>query len=212
MPVRRRASRSLLPAFITALAAAVLVAVAGAALVVTAPVARAQQGGDVVEGTAALKWEPAELRVNPGDSVTFRVTGGPPHPVAPKDGPPTGSPDFDTSGCQLAQMSAVGDECTVELPSEGTFDYICSIHQAVGMVGRIVVGEGGSSGTGGGTRPTPSPSPSATPDTPTAATVAPGRPGIYYAGWGLLAIGGVLALAAIAGYLRFAPDFSRERK
>src|SRR5438034_476874 len=52
----------------------------------------------------------------------------------------------------------------------------------------------------------------ATPDTPTAATTPPGKPGIYYAGWGLLAIGGVLALAAIAGYLRFAPDFSRGRK
>jgi plastocyanin len=208
MLVRRRASRYLRPVFATALSGAVLAALVGAALVVTAPHAAAQGGANVIEGTAALKWEPAQLTVKPGDSVTFKVTGGPPHPVGLETSP-TGSPDFDTSKCQLAQMSKVGDECTVKLPKEGTFKYVCEIHKTLGMVGTIVVGKGGGAAT---PEPTPAPSASATPDTPSAATTPPGKPGIYYAGWGLLAIGGLLALAAIAGYLRYAPDFSRGRK
>jgi plastocyanin len=206
MPVRRR------PALVTAFSGAVLVAVLGVALVVTAPhaVAQGTSGANVINGTAALKWEPAQLTVKPGATVTFKVTGSPPHPVG-LDTSPTGSPDFDTSKCQIADMSKVGDECTVKLPKAGTYNYVCEIHKALGMVGTIVVGSGGA--TGGGTAtPEPTPSASATPDTPTAATTPPGKPGIYYAGWGLLAIGGVLALAAIAGYLRFAPDFSRGRK
>jgi plastocyanin len=208
MLVRRRASRYLRPVFATALSGAVLAAVVGAALVVTAPHAAAQGGDHVIEGTAAFRWEPAQLTVKPGESVTFRVAGGPPHPVGLETSP-TGSPDFDTSKCQQAQMSKVGDECTVKLPKAGTFNYVCEVHKSLGMRGTIVVGKGGGAAT---PEPTPAPSASATPDTPSAATPPPGRPGIYYAGWGLLAIGGLLALAAIAGYLRYAPDFSRGRK
>jgi plastocyanin len=208
----RRPRRYLRPAFATTILGAVTVAVLGVALVVTAPVAGAQSsggGGNTIEGTAALKWQPASLTVKPGSTITFKVTGSPPHPVGLETSP-TGSPDFDTSKCQLAQMSAVGSSCTVKVPKAGTYKYVCEIHKAVGMVGTIIVGSGG----GGSATPTPEPTPSAsaTPDTPTAATTPPGKPGIYYAGWGLLAVGGVLALAAIAGYLRFAPDFSRGRK
>jgi len=83
------------------------------------------------------------------------------------------------------------------------------VHVSIGMKGTIVVGKGGG---GPATAPSPSPSPSGSPEAPVAATTAPGKPGIYYAGWGLLALGGVLALAAIAGYLRFQPSFHRERK
>jgi len=210
MPVRRP-RRYLRPAFVTTLLGAVTVAVLGVALVVTAPAAGAQSGGaaNTIEGTAALKWEPANLTVKPGSTITFKVTGSPPHPVGLETSP-TGSPDFDTSKSQLAQMSTVGASCQVKVPKAGTYKFVCEIHKAVGMVGTIIVGSGG--GGSATTTPEPTPSASATPDTPTAATTPPGKPGIYYAGWGLLAVGGVLALAAIAGYLRFAPDFSRGRK
>jgi plastocyanin len=187
---------------------AVLLPAATAAVAPAAPAA-AQDAETVVQGTATLKWEPAELRVDPGDTVTFRVQAGGPHPVISGDGSnPAGDGRFDAPGCGIAQMTANGATCEVTFDDEGTFPYFCSVHLATGMKGTVVVGEGGAAAPA----PSPSPSPTGSPDAPAAATTAPGKPGIYYAGWGLLALGGVLALAAIAGYLRFQPSFSRERR
>jgi plastocyanin len=213
MPVRRR--QLVRRAGIAALSGAVLLAAIGAFLLVVAgPGAVAPavaQAKNEIDGTAALKWEPANLNIKPGDTVTFKISGGPPHPVASGDGSnPQGDDKFDSSKCQLAQMSKVGDSCEVKFAKAGTFPYFCEIHVAVGMKGVITVGSGG----GGASAPstTGTPTPAASPDTPAAATSPPGKPGIYYAGWGLLALGGLLALAAIAGYLRYAPDFNRQRK
>jgi hypothetical protein len=49
-------------------------------------------------------------------------------------------------------------------------------------------------------------------DTPTAATSRPGPPAIYYAGWVLLALGGLIALVSIVVYLRFLPDLQGHRR
>lgn len=164
----------------------------------------AAQEGPTVDGTAQLTWEPAELQINPGDTVTFTVTGGPPHPVEPEQ-----AGAFDASACGLDAMSAEGASCQITFPDEGTFPYVCTVHASVGMTGTIVVGEGGGGAPAPAETPTPEPSVA---DTPAAATTPPGEPGIYYAGWGLLALGGLLALAAVVGYLRFAPDFRRPGK
>jgi plastocyanin len=202
MPARSRLARQVMLAL-------TLTAV-GATLLLTAPVAQAQASKNEIDGTGAFKWEPANLTIKPGESLTFKVASGPPHPVASGDGSnPAGDGKFDTSKCGLDQMSKVGDSCTVKFAKAGTFPFFCTVHVTLGMKGVITVGSGG--GQGGGTA-TPTPTAAASPDTPAAATTAPGEPGIYYAGWGLLAVGGLLALAAIAGYLRYAPDFHRERK
>jgi plastocyanin len=200
MTARSRLARQVLAAAALASIGVALLSASGAV---------AQPAENVVEGTAAFKWEPANLTIKPGESVTFRVTGGPPHPVASGTSAQSDK-RFDDSKCGTAQMSKVGDSCTVRFPRAGTFPYVCSVHLSLGMKGTITVGAGGPAG--GGAAATPTPTPAASPDTPAAATTPPGKPGIYYAGWGLLALGGLLALASVAGYLRYAPDFSRERK
>jgi hypothetical protein len=79
------------------------------------------------------------------------------------------------------------------------------------MVGTITVGSGGASG--------------ATPDTTTATTSAgaaplvtapgtgtpttPGRPTIYWVGYGLLALGALIGLVTVVAYVRFSPRFQR---
>jgi hypothetical protein len=45
-----------------------------------------------------------------------------------------------------------------------------------------------------------------------APATTPGKPGVFWLGYGLLAMGALLALAAVVGYLRFAPGFRRGRR
>ena len=87
------------------------------------------------------------------------------------------------------------------------------MHFAAGMVGTITVGSGG-----GGTAPT-----TATATTSAAAAplvtapgavkpTATGRPAIYWAGYGLLVLGALLALVTVFAYVRFSPRFPRRRR
>jgi len=125
---------------------AALAAATGALLLVTVAggPAAAQGAEHVVKGTAALRWEPGNITIKPGESVTFEVAGTPPHPVVSGDGTnPAGDGKFDSSGCTLDKMSKVGDKCTVKFPDAGTFPFFCSVHVATGMKGTIQVGNGG---------------------------------------------------------------------
>ena len=77
-------------------------------------------------------FEPAFLRVAPGDSVTF-VPTHPSHNSASKKGMlPEGAAPWN---------SKVNEEFTVTLTVEGVYGYICSPHYEMGMVGVIVVGD-----------------------------------------------------------------------
>jgi plastocyanin len=193
---------------------ALAVALLGAWLVLAGGPAAAQQEASneiTIEGTAANKWEPANATVRPGGTVTFRITGGVTHPVLSGDGSDLEGDDrFDASDCGLEQMSKVGDSCQVEFPEAGSFPYFCQVHVQQGMKGTIQVGAGGgattttaSGGEVGGDVVEP---PSA------AAPPSAGRPVIYWAGWGLFALGALLALALIALYVRFAPGFNRPKR
>jgi plastocyanin len=183
------------------------VALIGAGLLLVAGPAAAQaQSRAEVNGTAASKWEPANVTIRPGGSVTFTVQGTPPHPVGSGTSPP-GDDEFDASDCQLDQMSKVGDSCTVRFPREGTYPYFCEVHFAQGMTGTITVGEGGGSATtttAGGANVVAPPSAASPPSA--------GRPAIYWAGWGLIALGALLALMFIALYVRYAPGFNRQKR
>ncbi len=205
---RRRHPRLLLVALVAAVVGVVLLLASGG------PVAAAQakKGKTVeVDGTAALKWEPATITLQPGDSVKFKVVAAGPHPVGSGSSPPTDDKKFDTSKCQLANMTAPGSSCTVVFAKAGSFPFFCTVHFASGMKGVIQVGAGGSATTGGATATTAGGVPSVT--APAAASSPPaGKPAIYWAGWGLLALGGFLALAAVAGYLRFGPGFRSEKR
>jgi plastocyanin len=196
------------------LALAVAVALLGAGLIFAAggpAAAQAAQNRVTIEGTAANKWEPANATVRPGGTVTFEITGGVTHPVSSGDGSDLQGDDrFDASDCTLEKMSKVGDSCQVEFPRAGTYPYFCQVHAALGMKGVITVGNsaGGATTTtqgGGEVGGSVVEPPSA------AAPPSSGRPAIYWAGWGLFALGALLALALIGLYVRFWPGFNRPK-
>lgn len=196
------------------LSLAVAVALLGAGLIFAAggpAAAQAAQNRVTIEGTAANKWEPANATVRPGGTVTFEITGGVTHPVSSGDGSDLQGDDrFDASDCTLEKMSKVGDSCQVEFPRAGTYPYFCQVHVALGMKGVITVGNsaGGATTTtqgGGEVGGSVVEPPSA------AAPPSSGRPAIYWAGWGLFALGALLALALIGLYVRFWPGFNRPK-
>jgi plastocyanin len=194
------------------LALALAVALLGAGLLLAAggpAAAQAQAANAEIDGTAANKWEPANVTIRPGGTLTFKISGGPPHPV--KSGsPPNGDDKFDASGCSQDKMAKVGDSCTVKIAKAGSYPYFCQVHYSLGMTGTITDGSGGGQATtttaanaaGGGVVAPPS----------AAAPPPPGRPAIYWAGWGLFALGALMALVLIALYVRFAPGFNRQRR
>ena len=193
---------------------AVAVALLGAALVLAfgGPAdAQAAQATAEVDGTAANKWEPANVAVRPGGTVTFKVTGGVTHPVVSGDGSNAQGDDrFDASDCTLDKMTKVGDSCQVKFPKAGAYPYFCQVHVALGMKGVVTVGAsaGGATTTtaaGGEVGGSVVEPPSA------ASPPSSGRPAIYWAGWGLFALGALLALLLIALYVRFWPGFSRPK-
>jgi plastocyanin len=198
-----------------ALLALVAFALGAAMLLVTGGRASAQPKSVEIDGTAQSKWEPADAKVAVGGTVTFKVAGGPPHPVLPGKAPnaggsPSGDNSFDASACGLDKMSTVGATCKVTFDKAGTYPYFCQVHFSQGMVGTITVGSGGGSSTG-------STAPATTAGTPVvsapsaASGTTPPKPGVYWLGYGLLAGGALLALAAVFGYLRFYPGFRRQR-
>jgi len=194
------------------LALAVTVALLGALLLLAAggPAAAQAQARAEVDGTAGNKWEPANVTIRPGGTITFKISGTPPHPV--KSGTPASAPNgdekFDASDCTLDKMAKVGDSCTVKIAKAGTYPYFCVIHYSLGMTGTITVGSGG-----GSTTTTATTAGSAVVAPPSAAAPPPaGRPAIYWAGWGLFALGALMALGLIALYVRFAPGFNREKR
>jgi plastocyanin len=194
------------------LALAVTVALLGALLLLAAggPAAAQAQARAEVTGTAANKWEPADVNIRPGGTVVFTVgPGAVTHPVLSGDGSnPEGDGRFEAPDCTLDKMQRAGDSCTVKIAKAGTYPYFCQVHFAVGMKGTITVGSGG-----GSTTTTATTAGSAVVAPPSAASPPPpGRPAIYWAGWGLFAAGALMGLVLIGLYVRFSPGFNREKR
>jgi plastocyanin len=192
------------------LAVAVTISLLGVLLLLvgSGPAAAQAKATAEIDGTAANKWEPANVTIKPGGTVTFKISGGPPHPV--KSGtPPNGDDKFDTSGCGQDKMAKVGATCTVKIAKAGSYPYFCQVHYGVGMTGTITVGAGG--GAAAATTTTAAGGSVVAP--PSAASPPPpGRPAIYWAGWGLFAAGALMALVLIGLYVRFAPGFNRDKR
>ena len=106
-----------------------------------------------IDGTPQLKWQPAEVTIAPGGTVTFKIVGATPHPVGSGSAPPKDDGKFDTAGCQLDNMSKDGASCTVKFKKAGTYPFFCQLHFAAGMVGTITVG--GAAGGNGTSTATP---------------------------------------------------------
>ena len=192
---------------------AIAVALLGAGLVVAAgdpAAAQAAPAKVTIKGTAENKWDPPDATVKPGGTVTFEVAGGATHPVVSGDGSNTaGDGRFDDSGCGLDKMTKVGDSCQVKFPKAGTYPFFCQVHVSLGMKGVITVG---ASAGGATTTTAPAAAGGSVVEPPSAAAPpSSGRPAIYWAGWGLFALGALLALGLIALYVRFWPGFTRPK-
>jgi plastocyanin len=204
MPLAARSLPRLLPLTLA-------VALLGAAMVLAAGGPAAAQSAPskvTIDGTAENKWEPADATIKPGGTVTFRVASGATHPVVSGDGSnPQGDNRFDDSKCGLAQMTKVGDSCQVKFPKAGSYPYFCQVHVSLGMKGVIQVG----AAAGGATTTTAGDAGGVVEPPSAASPPSAGRPAIYWAGWGLFALGALLALVLIALYVRFSPGFGRPK-
>jgi plastocyanin len=142
-----------------------LAATAGVASATTAGTAGAQEddqgdgdgGGETytVDMTDDLIFDPEEITVAPGDTVVWENVGSVGHSVtAYEDEIPDGAEYFASGGFDSEQAArdaypAEGDipggesyEHTFE--TTGEFAYFCIPHEQVGMIGTVVVQEGGS--------------------------------------------------------------------
>jgi plastocyanin len=166
-----------------------------------------------IDGTPQFTWQPASVTVAPGGTVTFKIVGPTPHPVGSGSAPPNDDGKFDTSGCGIDQLGGDGASCTVRFEKAGTYPFFCTLHFAAGMVGTITVGSGASSAAP--TTATATTSAAAAPLVTAPGAVKPtasGRPAIYWAGYGLLALGALLALVTVVAYVRFSPRFPHQRR
>jgi plastocyanin len=108
------------------------------------------------QGTA-FKFDPAGIRINPGDIVEFvNVSGGPHNVQFYPNRIPAGAKDVlnrampqrmgDLAGPMMMQNNQVYRVAFTGAP-QGTYDFFCLPHQALGMKGTIIVGEPGGPGS-----------------------------------------------------------------
>ena len=85
------------------------------------------------------KFEPANITVNPGDTVRFEQTGVMPHNVEFRD-MPAGS---NLGAAKMGPfLSATGETYDVIIDGRftaGKHNYVCTPHEALGMTGSITV-------------------------------------------------------------------------
>ena len=129
------------------------------------PTATAQ--GNLVEMTDDLVFDPAEITVSVGDTVTWENVGSVPHSVtAYEEQLPDGATYFASGGFdgEEAARDAWGNssggtlfegqeyEHTFEVPGE--YPYFCIPHEIGGMVGTVVVTDESATATEAGTATT----------------------------------------------------------
>ena len=90
-------------------------------------------GGGAQVSMEDIQFQPAEIKVNAGDTVTFTNNESVPHDVHKTSGP----------GANFASPGGVGgmqegDTFKLTLDDPGTYEYVCKVH-APGMAGQIEV-------------------------------------------------------------------------
>ena len=114
--------------FLNTILAGSLVILSGTALAESHEVQMLNTGPDGV-----MVFEPAVLRINPGDSVTFKATN-PGHNSESMAGmKPEGAEGW---------QGGMGQEVTVTFDQDGVYVYQCTPHLMMAMVGVIKVGSG----------------------------------------------------------------------
>lgn len=97
-------------------------------------------GGYYGGSTANLSFSPSSLPINVGDTVTFQNLGGAPHNVHADDNSfrCANGCDGDGDGGNGAPSANTWSD-TITFNTAGTVNYHCDEHQAMGMVGSIIV-------------------------------------------------------------------------
>lgn len=115
-------------------------------------------------GDEPYAYEPAEVAIQPGDTVTW--VNPPGTPLSPSQDHPTACLQGESEGeCPWGTFELPpGSEHSVTFPAEGTFAYACLIHPY--MEGTVVVGDGtpdrSEPSPSAASSPAPSPRPSET--------------------------------------------------
>jgi plastocyanin len=89
-------------------------------------------GGGAQVGMANVQFDPADLTVNAGETITFTNNESVPHDVHKTSGPGGDFSSGDTGGMQE------GDTFELTLDKPGKYEYVCNVH-APGMAGSITV-------------------------------------------------------------------------
>jgi plastocyanin len=89
-------------------------------------------GGGAQVGMANVQFDPKDLTVKAGETITFTNDESVPHDVHKTSGPGEDFSSGDTGGMQE------GDTFELKLDQPGKYDYVCKVH-APGMAGSITV-------------------------------------------------------------------------
>ena len=100
---------------------AVILTAAAASVAATLPAVAAAQAVNI----KGMKFDPADLAVGVGDSVTFTNLDGPPHTAT-----------ADAGGFDTGKMKK-GQSATVTFSAAGDFAYHCEIHKMMKAVIRV---------------------------------------------------------------------------
>ena len=143
-----------------------LQAAIGSATVITSTSAEAAaQETTTVDMTDDLVFDPDEIQISPGTTVTWENVGSIGHSVTayedeiPDDAEYFASGGFDSeSAARNAYPEgevAGGETYEYTFETEGEYGYFCIPHESAGMIGTVIVGTGGGGGgDGSGGAPT----------------------------------------------------------
>ncbi|MFB6149204.1 MAG: plastocyanin/azurin family copper-binding protein [Halobacteriales archaeon] len=122
-----------------------------------------------VEMTDQLVYEPKKITIAPGDTVEWKNVGSVGHSVTAYEDKIPKNADYWASGGFKSEQAARnaypqegniagGESYKHTFETTGTHEYFCIPHEAVGMVGSVVVEKGAGQESGGvATRPEPNP-------------------------------------------------------
>ncbi len=124
------------------LAVAAIALVVGSLTIAAAPAAAADYEVKMGSDSGLLVFEPANLTVKAGDTVTWVNNKMAPHNVIFDDGSVPGGKDLATKVSHSQLTFAPGESYsttfTADMPA-GEYSYYCAPHRGAGMVGKITV-------------------------------------------------------------------------
>ena len=99
-------------------------------------------------GGASVRFDPQEITINAGDTVTWVSSSAQPHNVHANDDSFRCADGCDGDGHGGSGVPRVGPwSATLAFPHAGTFGYRCDPHASYGMVGVVHVVDGGGGGS-----------------------------------------------------------------